>query len=61
MKFALTQRLFRDAFLQKVSKNLKIVYGEATLTKTGLVTPSTFNPLGLNVLSLILRQVPNQS
>jgi hypothetical protein len=47
MKFALTQSLFRDASLQKVSKNLKIVCGEATLTKTGLVTLGTFSPLGV--------------
>jgi hypothetical protein len=47
MKFELMRSLFRDASSQKVSKNLKIVCGEATLTKTGLVTLGTFSPLGV--------------
>jgi hypothetical protein len=50
MKFALTRSLRRDASSQKVSKNLKIAWGQATLTKTGLVTPGTYGPLRVNPL-----------
>jgi hypothetical protein len=49
MKFILTQSLLQDACLQKVSKNLKIKWGQVTVPKTGLVTLSTFSPLGVNV------------
>jgi hypothetical protein len=52
MKFALIQSLFRDASSQKVSKFPKIVWGQATLTKTGLVTLGTYGPLGVNILTL---------
>jgi hypothetical protein len=48
MKFVLKRSLRQDASLQKVSKNLKIVWGQATLTKTGLVTLGTYGPLGVN-------------
>jgi hypothetical protein len=48
MKFVLMQSLLRDTSLQKVLKHLKIMWGQATLTKTGLVTPSTYGPLGIN-------------
>jgi hypothetical protein len=47
MKFVLTRCLWRDASSQKVSKNLKIVWDQVTLPKTGLVTPRTFSPLGV--------------
>jgi hypothetical protein len=38
----------RCIFTKKNSKNLKIVLDQVTLPKTGLVTPRTFNPLGVN-------------
>jgi hypothetical protein len=37
----------RDVCSQKVSKNLKIVCAQVTLTKTGLSAVWTFNPLGV--------------
>jgi hypothetical protein len=54
MKFALMRSLFRDASSQKVSKNLKIVCDEVTLTKTSLVTAGTFSPLGVKRTYLFL-------
>jgi hypothetical protein len=47
MKFVLLRSLLWDACSQKVSKNLKIKWGQVTLPKTGLVTPCTFSPLGV--------------
>jgi hypothetical protein len=46
--FFFPQRLLRDASLQKVSKNLKIVWAQVTLTKTGLSAVWTFSPLEVN-------------
>jgi hypothetical protein len=39
----------RDACLQKVSKNQKIVCAQVTLTKTGLSAVRTFSPLVVKV------------
>jgi hypothetical protein len=50
MKFVLTRSLWRDASSQIISKNLKIKWGQVTLPKTGLVTPCTFSPFGVNML-----------
>jgi hypothetical protein len=47
MKFVLSQSLLQDASSQNVSKNLKIKWDQATLPKTGLVTPCIFGPLGV--------------
>jgi hypothetical protein len=38
----------QDACSQKVSKNLKIVCAQVTLTKTSLSAVWTFSPLGVN-------------
>jgi hypothetical protein len=47
MKFVLTQSLLQGACSQKVSENLKVIWDQVTLPKSGLVTPSTFSPLGV--------------
>jgi hypothetical protein len=47
MKFVLTQSLLQGTFLQENSKNLIIICDQVTLLKTGLVTPSTYGPLGI--------------
>jgi uncharacterized protein with PQ loop repeat len=60
MKFALTRSLFWDASFQKVSKNQKIVRGHTTLTKTGLVTPSIYGPLGVNKHIYNILSIPKQ-
>ena len=60
MKVVLTRSLFWDASPQKVSKNLKIVCGEVTLTKTDLVTPCTFSPLEINYVDKKLENHRNQ-
>jgi hypothetical protein len=52
MKFVLMQSLQRDASSQNVSKNLKILYDQVTLPKTGLVTPRTFSPLGVKEVTI---------
>jgi hypothetical protein len=57
MKFVLTRSLFWDAFGKKVSKNLKIVWGHATLPKTGLSLEGTVGPLGIKYY---LNMIPNQ-
>jgi hypothetical protein len=46
--FVFPRSLVRDACSQKVSKNLKIVCAQVTLTKTGLSAVRTFSPLGVN-------------
>jgi hypothetical protein len=47
MKFVLTRSLFRDASLQKVSKNLEIVWDHSTQPKTGLSPVGTSGALGV--------------
>jgi hypothetical protein len=47
MKFVLPQSSLQDTCSQKVSKDVKIKWGQVTLPKIGLVTPSTFNLLGV--------------
>jgi hypothetical protein len=47
MKFVLTQNLLQGTCSKKVSKNKKIERYQVTLPKSGLVTPSTFSPLGV--------------
>jgi hypothetical protein len=49
MIFVFPRSLVRDACSQKVSKNLKIVCAQVTLTKTGLSAVRTFSPLGVKI------------
>jgi hypothetical protein len=59
MKFVLLQSLLQDAFFFLNSKNLKIKWGQVTLSKSGLSTPSTHGPLGVKVEEPIMNQISN--
>jgi hypothetical protein len=54
MKFALTRSLFQDTSLQKVSKNLKIVWDHMTQPRTGLSLVGTSGPLGVKWMTSTL-------
>jgi hypothetical protein len=48
MKYVLPWSLLRDACSEKVPKNLKRIWDQVMLLKSGLATPGTFSTLGVN-------------
>jgi hypothetical protein len=54
MKFVLPPSLLQGACSQKVSKNPKLKWYQVTLPKSGLGTPCTYGPLGVNVPTFML-------